>query len=110
MEGPRVAVNPNSLFSEIQTFLDSTLPKSIRLTMHVGTDVSAISGYLVQLHQVPLSLSVNARDAMPAGGRLAITASNASVSALAPRPTPRRPRLVREDRRLGHRMRHPRHP
>ena len=88
MEGPRVAVNPNSLFSEIQTFLDSTLPKSIRLTMHVGTDVSAISGDPVQLHQVLLSLSVNARDAMPAGGRLAITASNASVSASAPRPHP----------------------
>ncbi len=88
MEGPRVAVNPAALFTEVRTFLESTLPKSIRLNIQVEPNVSAISGDPVQLHQVLLSLSVNARDAMPSGGRLSISASNAAVSASAPRPHP----------------------
>ena len=88
MEGPRVAVHPSALFSEIRTFLDSTLPKAIRVGFHIAPDVATISGDPVQLHQVLLSLSVNARDAMPSGGRLAISASNAEVPATAPRPHP----------------------
>ena len=88
MEGPRVAVSPAALFNEIQAFLESTLPKSVRLSMQIAPDVSAISGDPVQLHQVLLSLSVNARDAMPSGGRLTISATNTAVSASAPRPHP----------------------
>ena len=38
MEGPRVAVSPASLFTEIRTFLDSTLPKS----PYVGVQYAAI--------------------------------------------------------------------
>ena len=88
MEGPRVAVQPAALFADIRTFLDSTLPKSIRVSFQISPDVLPISGDPVQLHQVLLSLSVNARDAMPTGGRLAISASNAEVPATAPRPHP----------------------
>lgn len=88
MEGPRVAVSPASLFTEIRTFLDSTLPKAIRVSFQISPDVAAIAGDPVQLHQVLLSLSVNARDAMPNGGKLSISASNAEVPATAPRPHP----------------------
>ena len=88
MEGPRIAVSPASLFNEVRTFLDSTLPKSIRLSFQIAPDVAAIAGDPVQLHQVLLSLSVNARDAMPNGGKLSISASNAEVPASAPRPHP----------------------
>jgi PAS domain S-box-containing protein len=88
MEGPRVAVNPSALFAEIKTFLESTLPKSIRLNFHIDDGVTAISGDPVQLHQMLINLAVNARDAMPAGGKLAISATPASVSASAPRPHP----------------------
>ncbi|HEY4989835.1 MAG TPA: PAS domain S-box protein [Opitutaceae bacterium] len=88
MEGPRVAVNPTALFAEIKTFLESTFPKSIRLNFHINEGVSAISGDPVQLHQMLINLAVNARDAMPSGGRLAISATAASVSASSPRPHP----------------------
>jgi PAS domain S-box-containing protein len=88
MEGPRIAVNPSALFSEIRTFLESTLPKSIRVNFEIASGVTAISGDPVQLHQMLLNLAVNARDAMPSGGRLAFSATPTSVSASSPRPHP----------------------
>jgi PAS domain S-box-containing protein len=88
MEGPRVAVSPAAIFAEIRTFLDSTLPKSIRVEFEIAPGVPAISGDPAQLHQLLLNLSVNARDAMPAGGRLSFTATSATVSPSAPRPHP----------------------
>jgi PAS domain S-box-containing protein len=88
MEGPRVAVNTSALFSEIKTFLESTLPKSIRVNFEIASGVTAISGDPVQLHQMLLNLAVNARDAMPHGGRLAFSATPSSVSASSPRPHP----------------------
>jgi PAS domain S-box-containing protein len=88
MEGPRVLVNPSALFAEIRTFLESTLPKSIRVNFEIASGVTAISGDPVQLHQMLLNLAVNARDAMPSGGRLAFSATPASVSASSPRPHP----------------------
>jgi len=88
MEGPRVSVDTWSLVNELKTFLDSTLPKSIRVNFEIAPNLAPISGDPIQLHQMLLNLSVNARDAMPAGGRLSVTASAASVSASAPRPHP----------------------
>ena len=88
MEGPRVAVSPSALFAEIKTFLESTLPKSIRVNFEIASGVSAVSGDPVQLHQMLLNLAVNARDAMPSGGRLAFSATPATVSASSPRPHP----------------------
>jgi len=88
MEGPRVAVAPVALFAEIRTFLESILPKSIRVDFAIAADVPAISGDPAQLHQLLLNLSVNARDAMPSGGRLSFSASRVMVSPSAPRPHP----------------------
>jgi PAS domain S-box-containing protein len=88
MEGQRVAVTLSSLFAEIRTFLESTMPKSIRVDIGNGTDLPPISGDPTQLHQVLLNLSVNALDAMPSGGRLSISATTATVPPSAPRPHP----------------------
>jgi CheY-like chemotaxis protein len=88
MEGPRIAVQPSALFAEIKSFLESTLPKSIRVNFEIASGVTAISGDPVQLHQMLLNLAVNARDAMPSGGRLAFSATASSVSASSPRPHP----------------------
>jgi PAS domain S-box-containing protein len=88
MEGPRIEVSPKALFEEIRPFLESTFPKSIRLEFSVDPATPPISGDPAQLHQLLLNLSVNARDAMPAGGRLSITARPASISPSAHRPHP----------------------
>src|SRR5208282_5481766 len=74
MEGRRIAVDPGTLFAEAKAFLESTLPKSIRVDIEVAPGTPAISGDPAQLHQLLLNLSLNARDAMPSGGRLAFAA------------------------------------
>ncbi len=88
LEGPRIAVAPYALFADLKTFLESTLPKSIRVEFSVAPGVPAISGDPAQLHQLLLNLAVNARDAMPSGGKLSISASYLMVSPSVPRPHP----------------------
>jgi PAS domain S-box-containing protein len=88
IEGQRVAVSLSALFTELRTFLESTLPKSIRIEIDSSPDVPSVSGDPTQLHQVLLNLSVNAQEAMPSGGRLAISAEVTTVAPSAPRPHP----------------------
>jgi PAS domain S-box-containing protein len=88
MEGPRVAVEASEIFAELRKFLESTLPKSIEVRMEIAPGTGTIAGDPIRLHQMLLSLSVNARDAMPQGGSLVIMASAAYVPASGPRPHP----------------------
>ncbi|MDL5503081.1 MAG: ATP-binding protein, partial [Candidatus Methanoperedens sp.] len=51
-------------------------PRNIEIETDIPKDLFTISGDATQLHQVIMNLSVNARDVMPDGGVLSITASN----------------------------------
>jgi PAS domain S-box-containing protein len=88
MEGPRVSVQPQALLGEIRTFLDGTFPKSVHIDCAVAPGTGPILGDPSQLHQLLLNLCVNARDAMPSGGRLSLSAAGATVSPTSPRPHP----------------------
>jgi len=88
MEGPRVAVAASALLAEVQSFLESTLPKSIKIEFNVAPGLATISGDPSHLHQVLLNLCVNALDAMPSGGKLSISAAPAMVPPSSPRPHP----------------------
>jgi PAS domain S-box-containing protein len=88
MEGRRIAVNPATLFAEAKAFLESTLPKSIRVETSMAPGIPSISGDPAQLHQMLLNLSLNAKDAMPSGGRISITATVTVLFPSAPRPHP----------------------
>jgi hypothetical protein len=79
VEGERVALQPKHLIKEIVKILRETLPKSIEISFQIPQDLWIISADATQIHQVLMNLCVNARDAMPEGGSIAIKAENVFV-------------------------------
>ncbi len=76
VEGDRLALQPRHLIKEVVKILKETLPKSIEISFYVGEDLWPITGDATQLHQVLMNLCINARDALPHGGKLHIKAEN----------------------------------
>jgi len=69
------------LLQDIVNLMEQTFPKSIRLESNLPPDLWQVLGDATQIHQVLLNLCVNARDAMPDGGRLGVFASNRRLDA-----------------------------
>ncbi len=76
IEGKRTLVQVKYLIAEIEQIVRETFPKSIQLNVDIPPDLGYVCGDTTQLHQVLMNLVVNARDAMPQGGELKITAEN----------------------------------
>ncbi len=81
MDGARIEIQPRQLLADLETIIRHTLPKDIRLEFAVAEDPWSIVGDPTQMHQVLLNLCVNARDAMPAGGSLAVSVENCMLDA-----------------------------
>ncbi|HUL51317.1 MAG TPA: PAS domain S-box protein [Candidatus Nitrosotalea sp.] len=64
------------LIGDIENIIRETFPKTIEFRKRIAPDLAAIRGNTTQIHQVLLNLCVNARDAMPDGGVLSISAEN----------------------------------
>jgi two-component system cell cycle sensor histidine kinase/response regulator CckA len=79
VSGERVGVNPGELIKDLSKICTQTFPKDVVLTVDVNANVWPIIGDKTQLHQVLLNLCINARDAMPQGGRLSMKAENFMV-------------------------------
>jgi two-component system, cell cycle sensor histidine kinase and response regulator CckA len=71
-QGERLTLQLKHLIREMVKTLRSTFPKSIEIKVSLPEDLPPISGDATQLHQVLMNLCVNARDAMPYGGKLTI--------------------------------------
>ena len=76
LEGERIEVQPTHLLKDLENIIKDTFPKDIRLQFSVPDDTWTILGDPTQVHQILLNLCVNARDAMPNGGRLPIGIAN----------------------------------
>lgn len=63
--------------------LRSTLPETITVKLEVEPDVGAVLADATQLESALLNMAINARDAMPDGGRLFIRAGKSFVTASA---------------------------
>ncbi len=78
-EGDRILLQPRHLITELVKMMGQTFPKNISFKTQIAKNVATISGDITQLHQVLLNLCVNARDAMPDGGRLVIGAETVTI-------------------------------
>ena len=82
VEGERQILQVETLIKEIEHIVKNTFPRSIEITTHILNQPSwGILGDATQLHQVLLNLCINARDAMPEGGNLSISAENILIDA-----------------------------
>ena len=79
-QGVHMKLNPRKIIKDISRQLDNIIPGNVLVQTRVPENISSIMGDATQLHQVLINLCTNARDAMPQGGELAITAENTVVS------------------------------
>jgi two-component system cell cycle sensor histidine kinase/response regulator CckA len=72
-------MNLNSIVDEMGKLLPRLIGEDIDLVINTAADLGAIRADASQMEQVIMNLAVNARDAMPSGGRLRIETSNAEL-------------------------------
>jgi signal transduction histidine kinase/CheY-like chemotaxis protein len=75
---PRV-LDVNGLISGIEKLLGRTIPEDIELVLNLAPELEPVRVDPGQLEQVLLNLAVNARDAMPHGGRLSFLTTTVDV-------------------------------
>jgi PAS domain S-box-containing protein len=76
MEGQRMRVNVATVVKELVKVTKDTLPKNTEVELNVATDLWIVTADPTQIHQVVINLFVNARDAMPNGGKITIELEN----------------------------------
>lgn len=79
VEGKQTIVQVKHLINEVKQIAEKTFPKSIEILTQIDSELWLVSGDATHLHQVLMNLVVNARDAMPYGGKLTISAQNLVV-------------------------------
>ena len=80
MLAPKV-LNIQNIVGEMETILRRLIGEDIELETFTETDLGLVKADRSQIEQVIMNLAVNARDAMPSGGRLTIETSNVELDA-----------------------------
>ena len=79
VKGERIPISLRAVAREIQILVQETFPKSIQLECNLPDSLWIVIGDPTQIDQILLNLAINARDAMPNGGKLTFTFENAVV-------------------------------
>jgi len=76
MESQLRPLDLNQEVRQLEQLLERTIPKMIGIDTRLGNDLKIINGDPIQIEQVIMNLSINARDAMPDGGNLVFECEN----------------------------------
>ena len=76
VEGKFRPVGINRKVVLVHELLKETIPKMVDIELHLADDLKTINADPIQLEQIIMNLAVNARDAMPDGGKLIIKTEN----------------------------------
>ncbi|AFM25929.1 hybrid sensor histidine kinase/response regulator [Desulfomonile tiedjei] len=74
-----IQLNLNNRVEQLEKMLSRTIPKMIDIEISLAEDCKTIYADPMQIEQVLMNLAINARDAMPEGGKLVITTENVTV-------------------------------
>ena len=69
-------IDLNQEVRQLEQLLERTIPKMISIETHLGSNLKIINGDPIQIEQMIMNLSINARDAMFDGGKLVIECRN----------------------------------
>ena len=86
VEGERTPLDVRLIIQDVHSLLQETFPKDIQVHCDIAPALPAVLGDHTQLHQILLNLCVNARDAMPQGGNLFISAVSTAHDPMALSP------------------------
>jgi two-component system cell cycle sensor histidine kinase/response regulator CckA len=87
-EAKRTQIDPTVALADLQGLVRPSLPQSIELQVRSEDRPAAINADATQFKQVLINLCINARDAMPDGGRIEIVTKNTIVDATLARVNP----------------------
>jgi len=79
VESDPIPLDLNHEVSQFSKLLESTIPKMIGIEMRLAGDLSIINVDPIQLEQIMMNLGVNAKDAMPDGGKLIFQTENVTL-------------------------------
>ncbi len=79
-------VDINALLNELGRLFSETFPRTIEFQFNLDKDLPSLIADPNQLQQVIMNLCVNARDAMPEGGRLRLASSRVRGNTIADQP------------------------
>lgn len=71
----------SGIVQELERVIRSTFPREIALRLEIPPGLGSPAGDANQIYQAIMNLCLNARDAMPGGGELTLTAENKVVAA-----------------------------